>query len=95
MHYAFVNVTVPDGTPVPVDALAEVGGVESVHEVRGTYHAVVELALEDPDDLQAVVTGWIQGVAGVADTDTLVSPTLAEYHRPTEGPVTGPFVEGE
>jgi DNA-binding Lrp family transcriptional regulator len=91
MHYAFVNVSVTAESPV--DALAEISGVESVHEVRGTYRAVVELALEDPDDLQAVVTGAIQKAPGVTDTDTLVSPSLAKLHRPTEGPVTGPFVE--
>jgi len=91
MPDAFVNVTVEAERAVPVEALAELGGVAAVHEVRGTYQAVVELALEDPDDLQAVVTGAIQRVDGVAETDTLVTPALADHHRATEGPVTGPY----
>lgn len=93
MPDAFVNVTVKPGSTVPVDDLTEVTGVDAVHEVRGTYQAVVELVLDDSNDLQEIVTGSIQQVPEVADTDTVISPALAEHHRPTEGPVTGPFVE--
>ena len=93
MPDAFVNVTVESERTVPVERLAEIDGVADVHEVRGTCQAVVELALDDPNDLQEVVTGSIQNVPGVTGTDTLVSPTLADHHRPTERPITGPFVK--
>jgi len=85
MPDAFVNVTVSEDSTVPVEELADLDGVDAAHEVRCEYDAVVELELPDPQDLQEVVTGSIQNIPGVTGTVTLVSPELAEQHRPTDG----------
>jgi DNA-binding Lrp family transcriptional regulator len=82
MPDAFVNIVIEREAASATDTIAGVEGVADAHHVLGEFDAVAELDLEDPGSLQRVVTGLIQGVEGVEETTTVVSPELATQNTP-------------
>ncbi|MFB6302990.1 MAG: Lrp/AsnC family transcriptional regulator [Haloferacaceae archaeon] len=74
MTDAYVNIVVDAGAvSAAADKVAEIDEVETVHVVTGTHDIVAQVALDDPDDLPAVVADEIHTVTGVADTVTNVA----------------------
>jgi DNA-binding Lrp family transcriptional regulator len=82
MPDAFVNIVIDKEPAAATDAITDAEGVAAAHHVLGDFDAVAELDLEDSGSLQRVVTGLIQGVEGVEETTTVVSPELATQHKP-------------
>jgi len=88
MTDGFVTIVVEGDAEEATTAIADVEGVTAAHRVRGQADVVAELELAEPDDLQRVVTGEIQSVAGVETTTTLVTPELAAHQTPETERVT-------
>ena len=55
------------------DALVEMDGVSEVYSVGGRYDLVVIIRVADNEALAELVTGRLQKLPGIEDTETLIA----------------------
>lgn len=74
MITAFVLVDVEvDAVPEVATAIAELDGVTEVWSVTGRYDLIVKVKVIRNEDLADVVTGGIDKVAGIRDSETIIA----------------------
>ncbi len=61
-------------------ALADMEGVSEVYSVGGRYDLVVILRVPDNEALAELVTGRLQKLSGIGDTETLIAFRAQSRH---------------
>jgi DNA-binding Lrp family transcriptional regulator len=62
------------------DALVEMDGVSEVYSVGGRYDLVVIIRVADNEALADLVTGRLQKLPGIEDTETLIAFRAQSRH---------------
>jgi DNA-binding Lrp family transcriptional regulator len=62
------------------DALVEMDGVSEVYSVGGRYDLVVIIRVADNEALAELVTGRLQKLPGIEDTETLIAFRAQSRH---------------
>lgn len=62
-----------DAVPEAAAAIVEVDGVVEVYSVTGRYDLICKVRVARNEDLADVVTGGIDKVAGVKDSETIIA----------------------
>ncbi len=74
MITAFVLVDVAvDGVPEAAQAITHLEGVVEVYSVTGRYDLICKVRVSANEDLADVVTGGIDKVDGVVDSETVIA----------------------
>lgn len=74
MITAFVLVDVEvDAVPEVATAIADLAGVTEVWSVTGRYDLIVKVKVTRNEDLADVVTGGIDKVPGIRDSETIIA----------------------
>jgi DNA-binding Lrp family transcriptional regulator len=88
---AFVLIDVAvDAVPEVAEQLAAIEGVSEVWSVAGRYDLIVKVRVRQTEDLADVVTGGIDKVPGIEDSETLVA-----FRAYEPGAVDAAFSVGE
>jgi DNA-binding Lrp family transcriptional regulator len=66
-------VTNPGSTREVVAALADVPGVQEMHEVMGPYDIVIEIEVESLRDVPPILSDRIRSIPGIESTTSLVT----------------------
>ncbi|MBW3618951.1 MAG: Lrp/AsnC ligand binding domain-containing protein [Actinobacteria bacterium] len=74
MITAFVLIDVQvDAVPEVAQAIADLPGVTEVWSVTGRYDLIVKVRVTRNEDLADVVTGGIDKVPGIRDSETIIA----------------------
>lgn len=74
MITAFVLIDVAvDAVPEAAERIVEIDGVSELYSVTGRYDLIAKVKVRRNEDLAEVVTGGIDKVTGIEDTETVIA----------------------
>lgn len=62
-----------DSVPEAAEAIVQIDGVTEVYSVTGRYDLICKVRVSQNEDLAEVVTGGIDKVPGVVDSETVIA----------------------